>query len=109
MNKIAITDFLDLLDTSNMMTLTFLAEVLKNYNLEGDFFFWEMPKDEERLKEMIRKTARRRKWKLRNLTILHRRHKVLGKRGDFCLMITTKTPEQLANFCNRLHRMRAFL
>jgi hypothetical protein len=109
MNLITIPEFAKLLD--HTPNLSFIVDVvLKTYNIEGDIFYYEMPKKDKTLKDKIRKTARQRKWKLRNLTIIHDRRRVKNmKPGELCFMVTVKTPQEFAEMCNKLQKMRAFL
>lgn len=109
MKIVNVVDFMRLLDKKDMLNIPFLTEMRQTFNIEVDVFFWEGRQNNEALKKRIRSAARQRKWKLRNLIVLHRRHTMFRKKGDFCLMVTTKTPEQFAKMCNRFYRMRAFL
>lgn len=109
MKIVNVVDFVSLLDKQDMLNGAFLMDLRQTFNIEMDVFFWEGRQNSEALKKRIKGAARPRKWKLRNLTVLHRRHTMFKKKGDFCLMVTTKTPEQFAQMCNRFYRMRAFL
>ena len=109
MKIIELSDFLSLLDKQDMWNISFLNELQKNFNIEIDTFFWIGPQHISFLKERVRREAHHRKWSLKNIIVIHRYHSMFDENGEFCLIVTVKTPEQFVSMCNRLSKMKAFL
>lgn len=86
----------------------FMKEVYKIHSLDGDIFVFKGD-----LKTQIRRVAKTRKWKLRNLTVIHTTYRPQSKKalitGELCILATVKNPELLASMYNQLQKMKVFI